>query len=94
MKGNIELRAALSGSYRIRIIQNYAGNSGVNAVLAFQNRSVSAITHHLTAGQTMTIPVGFVFHGGQRSYHVIVEHILPTGGANDTIYTSPIFIRQ
>ena len=41
----------------------------------------------------MTIPVGFVFHGGQRSYHVIVEHILP-GGANDTIYTSPIFIRQ
>jgi hypothetical protein len=86
VSGDIVLRAAFSGSYVVRVIENSSGNVGINVV-----RHDSS--HFLNAGQTMVIPVSFRFDGGQRSYHVIVDHVLP-GGASDTIYTSPIFIRQ
>jgi hypothetical protein len=85
VNGEVELRAARSGNYRVRIIENSNGNVGVNV-------SRHDSTRHLTAGQTIIIPVSFLFGGGQRSYHVIVEH--SSISANDTIYTSPIFIRQ
>jgi hypothetical protein len=75
VSGHIELRAARSGTYRVRIIENWAGNAGINAVQAFQNKSASSEVLAVSAGQTVTIPVSFNFPGGQRSYHVVVEQI-------------------
>ncbi|MBT9137390.1 MAG: hypothetical protein DDT34_02482 [Firmicutes bacterium] len=80
VEGNIVLRAARSGNHRVRIIENDF------------LRTVHDTTHSMTAGGTITLPVRFTFPGGQRFYHVIVEH--SSISANDTIYTSPIFIRQ
>ena len=90
VSGVITLRAALSGNYRVIIVENSVGRTGITDI-----RHDSP--HHLNAGQTVTIPVSFRFDGGQRSYHVIVEHTVLEGGiliTKDTIYTSPIFIRQ
>jgi len=80
VEGNIILRAARSGSHRVRVIENDF------------LRTIHDTTHSMTAGNTITIPVRFTFLGGQRFYHVTVEH--SSISANDTIYTSPIFIRQ
>jgi hypothetical protein len=81
LSGDIVLRAALSGNYRVRIIEN-------NSLATPRHDS----SRHLNAGETVVIPVTFTFPGGQRLYHVIVEH--SSLSANDTIYTSPIFVRQ
>ncbi len=81
LSGDIVLRAALSGNYRVRIIEN-------NSLATPRHDS----SRHLNAGETVVIPVTFTFPGGQRFYHVIVEH--SSLSANDTIYTSPIFVRQ
>lgn len=80
VEGNIILRAARSGNHRVRVIENDF------------LRTVHDTTHSMAAGNTITIPVRFTFPGGQRFYHVIVEH--SSISANDTIYSSPIFIRQ
>ncbi len=92
VSGDIVLRAARSGSYRVRIIQNFANSPGVNAVPAFAQGAAAEFTQTLSAGQTIVIPVSFPFAGGQRAFHVVVEHSSVL--ANDTIYTSPIFIRE
>ena|GEM_PF-329303 len=84
VSGEIVFRAAVPGNYRIRIIENSSGRSGLADTRHDSLR-------HVNAGQTVTIPVSFRFEGGQRSYHVIVED---ASAANDFIYTSPIFIRQ
>lgn len=90
--GEIVLRAARAGSSTVRIIENYVGNTGQNSVPAFQGSTVT--TRGLVAGQTVIIPVSFRFDGGQRAYHVVVEHVGGEAELADTIYTSPIFIRQ
>jgi len=80
VNGDIVLRAARSGNYRVRLVED-----NFRREWALHNAALSA-------GQTIVIPVRFSFPGGQRFYHVIVEHT--SLSANDTIYTSPIFIRQ
>jgi len=92
VSGDIVLRAARSGTYTVRIIENSSGDSGLTEARTSSGLATHQQTHSLTAGQTIVIPVSFRFAGGQRAFHVVVEHssIL----ANDIIYTSPIFIRQ
>ncbi len=80
VSGDVVLRAARSGNYRVRLIEDNF------------RRTVHDSSRHLNAGETVIIPVGFTFPDGQRFYHVIVEH--SSISANDIIYTSPIFIRQ
>ena len=77
VEGNIVLRAALSGIYHVRLVEDNF------------RREWTLHNAALSAGQTITIPLSFTFPGGQRFYHVIVQ-----GEGGDTIYTSPIFIRQ
>jgi len=87
VSGEIVLRAARAGNYRVRIVENSSGRIGLEDVRVNQ-------VHALTSGQTIAIPVNFTFFGGQRAYHVVVEQICIDGQTTDTIYTSPIFIRQ
>ena len=92
VSGEIVLRAARSGTYTVRIIENSSGDSGLTEVQTNSGLPTHHRTHSLTAGQTIVIPVSFRFRGGQRAYHVLVQH--SSDWANDVIYTSPIFIRQ
>jgi len=71
VEGNIVLRAARSGNHRVRVIENDF------------LRTVHDTTHSMAAGGIITIPVRFIFPGGQKFYHVIVEH--SSISANDTI---------
>ncbi|MBS3982864.1 MAG: hypothetical protein KGZ41_03610 [Dethiobacter sp.] len=80
VSGDVVLRASSSGNYRVRLVED-----NFRREWTLHNAS-------LNAGQTIVIPLNFTFPGGQRFYHIIVEHTgQPT---NDFIYTSPIFIRQ
>lgn len=92
VNGDIVLRAARSGTYTVRIIENSSGADGLTEVQTSPGLQTHQRTHNLTAGQTIVIPVSFRFAGGQRAFHVVVEH--SSIWANDIIYTSPIFIRE
>lgn len=87
VSGEIVLRAARSGSYWVRIVDNSSGRTGLDDIR-------HGSWHALTSGQTAVIPVSFRFEGGQRAYHVVVEHVGTEAEAADTIYTTPIFIQQ
>jgi len=80
VSGDVVLRAALSGVYRVRLVEDNF------------RREWTLHSAWLGAGTTITIPLSFTFPGGQRFYHIIVEHTGLT--AQDFICTSPIFIRQ
>lgn len=80
VSGDVVLRASISGNYRVRLVEDNF------------RREWTLYNAGLDAGKTITIPLSFTFPGGQRFYHIIVEHTGLLG--NDFIYTSPIFIRQ
>jgi hypothetical protein len=92
VNGEIVLRAARSGTYTVRVIENSSGDSGLTEARTSSGLPTHQNMHSLTAGQTIVIPVSFRFVGGQRAFHVVVEH--ESIFANDIVYTSPIFIRD
>lgn len=77
--GEVMLRAASSGTHRVRLIEDNF------------RREWTLHNAWLVAGETITIPLSFIFPGGQRFYHIIVDS---PDGIGEAIYTSPIFIRQ
>ncbi len=81
VNGEIVLRAAVSGAYRLRVVEDNF------------SRTVHDSFRNLNAGNIITIPISFPYLGGNRFYHLIVEHS-NIFTANDTIYSSPIFIQE
>mgnify|MGYP000870734564 CR=1 FL=1 len=80
VEGDVVLRAAVTGQYRVRVIEDDF------------RRTVHDSSRRLNAGETVVIPISFSYPGSNRFYHTIVEH--SSIFYNDTIYSSPIFIRQ